>query len=96
MDNKAHSGKVKIWLENQATIKECKDPSVSGQGKGKGIHPSIHPAVVVLRGGWTEAAQTACVFFFPASSSELHTRNLRRDRGAGVHAVAGAVWTLHT
>ncbi|MEQ2162128.1 hypothetical protein GOODEAATRI_016637, partial [Goodea atripinnis] len=30
MDNKAHSGKVKIWLENQATIRECKDPSVSG------------------------------------------------------------------
>lgn len=33
LDNKAHSGKVKIWLENQATIKECKDPSVSGQGE---------------------------------------------------------------
>ncbi|KAK0148225.1 Mucolipin-1 [Merluccius polli] len=31
LDNKAHSGKVKIWLENQATIKECKHPSVSGQ-----------------------------------------------------------------
>ncbi|GAA6230367.1 mucolipin-1-like [Lates japonicus] len=30
LDNKAHSGKVKIRLENQATIKECKDPSVSG------------------------------------------------------------------
>lgn len=33
LDNKAHSGKVKIWLENQATIRECKDPSVSGQGE---------------------------------------------------------------
>ncbi|XP_056135716.1 mucolipin-1a [Lampris incognitus] len=31
MDNKAHSGKVKISLENQASIKECRDPSVSGQ-----------------------------------------------------------------
>uniref|UniRef100_A0A8C6T5P5 Mucolipin 1a n=1 Tax=Neogobius melanostomus TaxID=47308 RepID=A0A8C6T5P5_9GOBI len=31
LDNKAHSGKVKIWLDNDASIKECKDPSVSGQ-----------------------------------------------------------------
>ncbi|XP_040892767.1 mucolipin-1a [Toxotes jaculatrix] len=30
LDNKAHSGKVKIRLENQASIKECKDPSISG------------------------------------------------------------------
>uniref|UniRef100_A0A8C1FV07 Mucolipin TRP cation channel 1a n=2 Tax=Cyprinus carpio TaxID=7962 RepID=A0A8C1FV07_CYPCA len=30
LDNKAHSGKVKISLDNQASIKECKDPSVSG------------------------------------------------------------------
>lgn len=34
MDNKAHSGKVKISLQNQASIKECKDPNVSGHGKG--------------------------------------------------------------
>lgn len=33
LDNKAHSGKVKIQLENRATIKECKDPSVSGHGE---------------------------------------------------------------
>ncbi|XP_024145553.1 mucolipin-1a isoform X2 [Oryzias melastigma] len=33
LDNKAHSGKVKIWLENKATIKECKDPSVSGHAE---------------------------------------------------------------
>lgn len=33
MDNKAHSGKVNIRLENQASIKECKDPSVSGHGE---------------------------------------------------------------
>uniref|UniRef100_A0A8C4NYY4 Mucolipin TRP cation channel 1a n=1 Tax=Dicentrarchus labrax TaxID=13489 RepID=A0A8C4NYY4_DICLA len=33
LDNKAHSGKVKIRLENQATIKECKDPSVSGHAE---------------------------------------------------------------
>lgn len=32
-DNKAHSGMVKIRLENQASIKECKDPSVSGHGE---------------------------------------------------------------
>ncbi|XP_063331448.1 mucolipin-1a [Pelmatolapia mariae] len=31
LDNKAHSGKVKIRLDNQASIKECKDPSISGQ-----------------------------------------------------------------
>ncbi|XP_016372872.1 mucolipin-1-like [Sinocyclocheilus rhinocerous] len=30
LDNKAHSGKVKISLDNQASIKECRDPSVSG------------------------------------------------------------------
>lgn len=33
LDNKAHSGKVKIRLGNQANIKQCKDPSVSGQGE---------------------------------------------------------------
>ncbi|XP_040003237.1 mucolipin-1a isoform X2 [Xiphias gladius] len=33
LDNKAHSGKVKIWLQNQASIKECKDPSVSGHAE---------------------------------------------------------------
>ncbi|KAG8441247.1 hypothetical protein GDO86_006836 [Hymenochirus boettgeri] len=31
-DNQAHSGKVKIRLDNEATIKECKDPSVYGRG----------------------------------------------------------------
>uniref|UniRef100_A0A3B4AKD7 Mucolipin extracytosolic domain-containing protein n=1 Tax=Periophthalmus magnuspinnatus TaxID=409849 RepID=A0A3B4AKD7_9GOBI len=29
MDNRAHSGKVKISLHNDASIKECKDPNVS-------------------------------------------------------------------
>uniref|UniRef100_A0A8V5GVZ3 Mucolipin extracytosolic domain-containing protein n=1 Tax=Melopsittacus undulatus TaxID=13146 RepID=A0A8V5GVZ3_MELUD len=29
-DNKAHSGRVKIRLDNRADIKECKDPSVFG------------------------------------------------------------------
>lgn len=33
LDNKAHSGMVKIRLENEASIKECKDPSVSGHGE---------------------------------------------------------------
>ncbi|KAF4075213.1 hypothetical protein AMELA_G00231880 [Ameiurus melas] len=33
LDNKAHSGKVKISLENQVSIKECKDPSVSGHAE---------------------------------------------------------------
>uniref|UniRef100_A0A3Q3W2C9 Uncharacterized protein n=1 Tax=Mola mola TaxID=94237 RepID=A0A3Q3W2C9_MOLML len=32
MDNRAHSGKVKISLQNQASIKECKDPNVYGHG----------------------------------------------------------------
>ncbi|XP_072255840.1 mucolipin-1 isoform X2 [Pyxicephalus adspersus] len=31
-DNQAHSGRVKIQLDNDATIKECKDPSVFGRG----------------------------------------------------------------
>uniref|UniRef100_A0A4W6EDM3 Mucolipin TRP cation channel 1 n=1 Tax=Lates calcarifer TaxID=8187 RepID=A0A4W6EDM3_LATCA len=33
MDNRAHSGKVKITLQNQASIKECKDPNVSGHAE---------------------------------------------------------------
>ncbi|XP_034997106.1 mucolipin-1 [Zootoca vivipara] len=31
-DNKAHSGRVKIHLDNKVDIQECKDPSVSGKG----------------------------------------------------------------
>ncbi|XP_041943446.1 mucolipin-1b [Alosa sapidissima] len=31
LDNHAHSGRVKISLENQASIQECRDPNVSGQ-----------------------------------------------------------------
>ncbi|XP_077326148.1 mucolipin-1 [Lithobates pipiens] len=31
-DNQAHSGRVRIQLANDATIKECKDPSVYGRG----------------------------------------------------------------
>ncbi|KAM9115003.1 mucolipin-1 isoform 3-T5 [Pangshura tecta] len=31
-DNKAHSGRVKISLDNKADIKECKDPSIYGRG----------------------------------------------------------------
>lgn len=33
MDNKAHSGKIKISLLNKVSLKECKDPNVSGQGE---------------------------------------------------------------
>ncbi|XP_066563861.1 mucolipin-1a isoform X2 [Amia ocellicauda] len=33
LDNKAHSGKVRISLNNEASIKECKDPSVSGHAE---------------------------------------------------------------
>ncbi|KAI7810975.1 mucolipin-1a isoform X2 [Triplophysa rosa] len=33
LDNKAHSGKVKISLDNKASIKECRDPSVSGHAE---------------------------------------------------------------
>lgn len=33
MDNRAHSGKVKISLQNAASIKECKDPNVSGHAE---------------------------------------------------------------
>ncbi|XP_068130668.1 mucolipin-1 isoform X2 [Hyperolius riggenbachi] len=31
-DNQAHSGRVNIQLENDATLKECKNPSVFGRG----------------------------------------------------------------
>ncbi|KAA0706315.1 Mucolipin-1 Mucolipidin [Triplophysa tibetana] len=30
LDNKAHSGKIKLSLLNEASIKECRDPNVSG------------------------------------------------------------------
>ncbi|XP_058510521.1 mucolipin-1b [Solea solea] len=33
MDNRAHSGKIKISLQNQASIIECKDPNVSGHAE---------------------------------------------------------------
>ncbi|KAL4657962.1 mucolipin-1-like isoform X1 [Arapaima gigas] len=33
LDNKAHSGRVKVSLINQASIKECTDPSVSGHAE---------------------------------------------------------------
>uniref|UniRef100_A0A3B5PVU9 Mucolipin TRP cation channel 1 n=1 Tax=Xiphophorus maculatus TaxID=8083 RepID=A0A3B5PVU9_XIPMA len=32
-DNKAHSGQIKILLQNQASIKECKDTNVSGHAE---------------------------------------------------------------
>lgn len=38
-DNKAHSGRVKIRLDNRADIKECKDPSIFGRGRGGGSGP---------------------------------------------------------
>ncbi|XP_074553319.1 mucolipin-1b [Halichoeres trimaculatus] len=33
MDNRAHSGKVKISLQNQASIQECRDPNVKGHAE---------------------------------------------------------------
>uniref|UniRef100_A0A671W489 Mucolipin TRP cation channel 1a n=1 Tax=Sparus aurata TaxID=8175 RepID=A0A671W489_SPAAU len=48
LDNKAHSGKVKIRLENQATIKECKDPSVSGHGETNYTRLTFDVAVALL------------------------------------------------
>ncbi|XP_003443211.1 mucolipin-1b [Oreochromis niloticus] len=33
MDNRAHSGKVTISLQNRASIKECKDPNVTGRAE---------------------------------------------------------------
>ncbi|XP_034045763.1 mucolipin-1 [Thalassophryne amazonica] len=33
MDNRAHSGRVKISLQNEASIQECKDPNVSGHAE---------------------------------------------------------------
>ncbi|KAL8164612.1 UNVERIFIED_CONTAM: Mucolipin-1 [Gekko kuhli] len=34
-DNKAHSGRVKIHLDNRVDIQECKDPSVFGKGDNR-------------------------------------------------------------
>ncbi|XP_031730444.1 mucolipin-1-like isoform X1 [Anarrhichthys ocellatus] len=47
LDNKAHSGKVKIRLENQASIKECKDPSVSGHAENY-THLAFDVAVALV------------------------------------------------
>ncbi|XP_054859368.1 mucolipin-1 isoform X2 [Eublepharis macularius] len=44
-DNKAHSGRVKIHLDNKVDIQECKDPSVYGKGDN---HLRICFDVVVL------------------------------------------------
>uniref|UniRef100_A0A6Q2X8H3 Uncharacterized protein n=1 Tax=Esox lucius TaxID=8010 RepID=A0A6Q2X8H3_ESOLU len=48
LDNKAHSGKVRISLDNQASIKECKDPSVSGQGEGNYTRLTFDVAVAMV------------------------------------------------
>uniref|UniRef100_A0A8C5C058 Mucolipin TRP cation channel 1b n=1 Tax=Gadus morhua TaxID=8049 RepID=A0A8C5C058_GADMO len=40
LDNKAHSGRVKVSLQNRASITECRDPNVSGHGdpRRRGVH----------------------------------------------------------
>ncbi|XP_074990328.1 mucolipin-1 isoform X7 [Calonectris borealis] len=48
-DNKAHSGRVKIRLDNRADIKECKDPSVFGRGVQPVLPASIQPECVLVR-----------------------------------------------
>lgn len=50
LDNKAHSGKVRISLDNKASIKECRDPSVSG-------HPDSNARVL-----FDLAVALVCVF----------------------------------
>lgn len=32
-DNKAHSGKIKIYFDSDAKIEECKDLNISGSSK---------------------------------------------------------------
>lgn len=32
-DNKAHSGKIKIYFDTEAKIEECKNLNISGTGK---------------------------------------------------------------
>uniref|UniRef100_A0A2D4IQ10 Mucolipin extracytosolic domain-containing protein n=2 Tax=Micrurus TaxID=8634 RepID=A0A2D4IQ10_MICLE len=34
-DNKAHSGRVKIRLDNKVDIQECKNPNISGKGDNR-------------------------------------------------------------
>lgn len=33
LDNKAHSGKIKIYFDSDAKIEECKDLNISGPSK---------------------------------------------------------------
>lgn len=42
MDNRAHSGKVTISLQNRASIKECKDPNVTGRGEWLVVRGDIY------------------------------------------------------
>lgn len=48
-DNKAHSGKVKLSLLNEASIKECRDTNVSGHGETTG---NAHLCVSVICWSW--------------------------------------------
>uniref|UniRef100_A0A8D0G470 Mucolipin TRP cation channel 1 n=1 Tax=Sphenodon punctatus TaxID=8508 RepID=A0A8D0G470_SPHPU len=48
-DNKAHSGRVTIHLDNKADIQECKDPSVYGRGTERWEHKA---ASLSLKGLW--------------------------------------------
>lgn len=40
-DNKAHSGKIKIYFDSDAHIEECKDLNISGSGKYVTCSPSV-------------------------------------------------------
>ena len=97
MDNMAHSGKVKISLQNQASIKECKDPNVSGHGE---CWMSLNGHI------WLWISADLSVIFFSTTfvslssastglSGELCPGVLWCAGGVRLPAVPAAVWALH-
>ncbi|XP_078285611.1 mucolipin-1a isoform X2 [Rhinoraja longicauda] len=49
-DNKAHSGRIKVSLDNEVFIKECADPSVTGYGRNQASLLTFDTCIILLCG----------------------------------------------
>ncbi|NWR40558.1 MCLN1 protein, partial [Tachuris rubrigastra] len=70
-DNKAHSGRVRIRLDNHADIKECKDPSVFGRGDNSFRLFFDVVVIVVCSLSFILCARSIGPFFPPGVSGSL-------------------------
>ncbi len=86
-DNKAHSGKVKLSLLNEASIKECRDTNVSGHGERR----RERALICVSLCDPAEADRVSV----SVSSGQLRARGVRCVGGGGLRSVSGVVRTLH-